>query len=542
MLEHDQWDSELIAQVHPPQWVNPSPAAKYDLVVIGAGTGGLVSAAGAAGLGAKVALIEKHLMGGDCLNVGCVPSKGLISAARAWSTARHAHGIYAGPNVAEGSIGDFDAMMNRMRRIRSELSPIDGAARFRELGVDVFLGHGAFVSAKAIQVGDAILRFRRAVIATGARAAAPKIPGLDTVLYRTNESIFDLTALPARLVILGAGPIGCEMAQCFARFGAQVTLIDRGQRILPRDDADAAMVVQQALVEDGVQLVSMSSVSQVSQQGSEIHVKSVRDGVESLFVCDELLVAIGRAPNVEGMGLDRAGVALENDDAGALVQHQGVFQGDGALEIAAGGFKGSVPLKRATATPRPKGIRVDDRLRTTNPRVYAVGDVCSKLQFTHAADFQARMVIQNALFFGRAKASNLVTPWATYTSPELAQVGHTATSAAASGVQIQSFTVPLHDVDRARLEGETQGFCRVHVRQGTDQIVGATIVAPNAGDIISEVTLAMTNGLGLGAIGKTMHPYPTQGEMLRKVADAYNRTRLTPFVRKLFTRYFAFFK
>ena len=317
MLEHDQWDSELIAQVHPPQWMNPSPAAKYDLVVIGAGTGGLVAAAGAAGLGAKVALIEKHLMGGDCLNVGCVPSKGLISAARAWSTARRAYGAYAGPAVADGSSGDFEAMMSRMRRIRSELSPIDGAARFRELGVDVFLGHGTFISARTIQVGDAILRFRRAVIATGARAAAPKIPGLDTVRYRTNESIFDLTALPARLVILGAGPIGCEMAQCFARFGAQVTLIDRNQRILPRDDADAATVVQQALVEDGVRVVTMSSVSQVSQQGSEIHVTSVRDGVESPHVCDELLVAIGRAPNVEGMGLELAGVA---------------FQGDGALE------------------------------------------------------------------------------------------------------------------------------------------------------------------------------------------------------------------
>jgi pyruvate/2-oxoglutarate dehydrogenase complex dihydrolipoamide dehydrogenase (E3) component len=505
MLEHDQWDSELIAQVHPPQWVNPSPSAKYDLVVIGAGTGGLVSAAGAAGLGARVALIEKHLMGGDCLNVGCVPSKGLISAARSWSTTRRAHGAYAGPAVADGSHGDFEAMMNRMRRIRSELSPIDGAARFRDLGVDVFLGHGAFISTSAIQVGDAILNFRRAVIATGARAAAPKIPGLDAVPHRTNETIFDLTALPARLVILGAGPIGCEMAQCFARFGSQVTLIDRGQRILPRDDADAAMVVQQALIEDGVQIVSMSQVSQVSQQGSEIYVTSVRDGVESLYTCDELLVAIGRAPNVEAMGLERAGVALANAQKG------------------------------------PKGIRVDDRLRTTNTRVYAVGDVCSTLQFTHAADFQARMVIQNALFFGRAKASNLITPWATYTSPELAQVGHTAASAAAAGVQIQSFTVPLHDVDRARLDGDTKGFCRVHVRKGSDQIVGATIVAPNAGDIISEVTLAMTNGLGLGAIGKTMHPYPTQGEMLRKVADAYNRTRLTPFVRKLFTRYFAFF-
>jgi pyruvate/2-oxoglutarate dehydrogenase complex dihydrolipoamide dehydrogenase (E3) component len=247
--------------------------------------------------------------------------------------------------------------------------------------------------------------------------------------------------------------------------------------------------------------VSSAEVTNVSQQGAEIYVQAVRDGVESLHVGDALLVAIGRAPNIEAMGLAKANIAV-------------------------------------TA----KGVTVDDRLRTTNPWVYAVGDVCSALQFTHAADFQARMVIQNALFFGRAKASNLITPWATYTSPELAQVGHTAESAAKVGVAIRTFTVPLHDVDRARLEGDTRGFCRVHVRDGTDVIVGATIVAPNAGDMISEVTLAMTHRLGLGAIGSTMHPYPTQGEALRKVADAWRRTKLTPFVKRLFDRYFSLFR
>ena len=298
MLEHDHWDEALIAQVHPPAWVNPTPAARYDLVVIGAGTGGLVTAAGAAGLGARVALIEKHLMGGDCLNVGCVPSKGLIGAARAWSTARRAQREFAGPAIANGASGDFSSMMSRMRRIRSELSPIDGAARFRDLGVDVFLGHGAFTNASTIQVGDSTVRFRRAVIATGARAAAPAIPGLDAVSYRTNESIFDLTTLPARLIILGAGPIGCEMAQCFARFGSHVTLIDRGARVLSRDDADAALVVQQALVDDGVQIISKSAITQVSQQGAEIQVRSVRDGVELLHVCDELLVAIDKPAGV----------------------------------------------------------------------------------------------------------------------------------------------------------------------------------------------------------------------------------------------------
>ena len=497
MLEHDQFDRALLAQVHPTGWRNPAPAPKYDLVVIGAGTGGLVSAAGAAGLGAKVALIERHLMGGDCLNVGCVPSKGLISAARAWSTARRAAAEFGGPAVAADTTGDFTAMMSRMRRIRSELSPIDSAARFRDLGVDVFLGDGAFVDPATIAVGGAQLKFRRAVIATGARAAAPAIPGLDGVRYLTNESIFDLTTLPTRLIVVGAGPIGCEMAQCFARFGSQVTVIDMAPRALPRDDADAAEVIRQSLIRDGVSFVLNASISGLSQVGEEISVGTAQGSVETTHVCDALLIAIGRAPNVEGLELERGGVAYS-----------------------------------------PKGVTVDDRLRTSNQNVYAVGDICSPMQFTHAADFQARMVIQNALFFGRGKASDLVTPWATYTSPEVAQVGHTAESAAKAGVAIQTFTVPLHDVDRARLEGDTEGFCRVHVREGSDTIVGATIVAPNAGDMISEVTLAMTNDLGLGAIGKTMHPYPTQAEVLRKVADAWRRTKLTPTVKSLFNRYF----
>jgi pyruvate/2-oxoglutarate dehydrogenase complex dihydrolipoamide dehydrogenase (E3) component len=501
MLEHDPFDRALLAQVHPANWRNPTPAARYDLVVIGAGTGGLVSAAGAAGLGARVALIERHLMGGDCLNVGCVPSKGVISAARHWSAARHAARDYAGPTMAENARGDFTAMMARMRRIRSELSPIDGAARFRDLGVDVFLGDATFADAHSITVGDATLRFRKAVIATGARAAAPPLPGLETVRYRTNETIFDLTTLPPRLAIIGAGPIGCEMAQTFARFGSHVTLIDRGARVLPRDDADAAQIIQRALVADGVTLVQNAGVTQLRPDGAAILVTVSQDGQPRTIACDELLIAVGRAPNIEGLGLERAGIAAT-----------------------------------------PAGVTVDDRLRTTNASVYAVGDVCSTLQFTHAADFQARMVIQNALFFGRAKASNLITPWATYTTPELAHVGHTAESAARAGVHTDTFTVPMHDVDRARLDGETEGFCRVHVQRGTDRIVGATIVAANAGDMISEITLAMTNGLGLGAIGRTMHPYPTQGEVLRKVADAWRRTKLTPFVKSLFLRYFSLFR
>ena len=494
----DVHNRRLISQVHPPDWKNPVPRRRYHLVVIGAGTAGLVSAAGAAGLGARVALIERSLMGGDCLTVGCVPSKALIGAARAWAAARTTNRDFHGP-AATGT-GDFAAVMERMRRLRADLSPIDGAERFRDLGVDVFFGTGAFTDRETIAVGGQTLRFRRAVIATGARAAAPLIPGLADVPYLTNETIFSLTALPPRLLIIGGGPIGCEMAQCFARFGSEVTLIDRGGQVLPREDADAAHIVEEALRRDGVRLVLDAGITGVAQRGATVVVSVIHDGIAVDYVGDQLLVAIGRAPNVDGLGLDAGGVACSET-----------------------------------------GVTVNDRFRTTNARVYAAGDVCSALQFTHAADFQARAVIQNALFFGRVKRSNLVVPWVTYTSPEVAHVGHTAASASAAGLSVQTIDVPLRDVDRARLDGQTDGFARVHVRAGRGTILGATIVAEHAGDLIAEVTMAMTNGLGLGAIGKTIHPYPTQGEVVRKVADAWRRQKLTSTARALFRLWFNLF-
>ncbi|MCU0633642.1 MAG: mercuric reductase [Gemmatimonadaceae bacterium] len=491
-------DERLRNAVHPPDWVNPTPRDRYHLVVIGAGTAGLVTAAGAAGLGAKVALIERHLMGGDCLNVGCVPSKGLIAPARAWAAARQAQELFGGPAV-HGD-GDFAAVMERMRRLRADIAPIDGAERFRSLGVDVFLGQGTFVSGHEIEVGGARLRFRRAVIATGARAAAPPIPGLADTPYLTNETLFDLTTRPRHLVVLGGGPIGCEMAQAFARLGARVTLLDRGARLLSRDDADASAVVHRALECDGVRVVLGAEIARVRHRDGEFTVEASAAGESLVLRADQLLVAAGRAPNVEGLGLDRAGVAVG-----------------------------------------PSGVEVTDRLQTSNPRIFACGDVCSRLQFTHAADFQARTVIQNALFFGRKKASALVVPWTTYTSPEVASVGLTAEAAAAAGIAIDTVTVPMHDVDRAILDGETDGFARVRLRRGTDRIVGATIVAAHAGDLLAEVTLCMTNTLGLGAIGATMHPYPTQGDALRRCADAWRKTRLTPTVRALFARWFRLF-
>jgi len=492
----DEHNQRLRLNTHPGDWVNPKPASRYNLVVIGGGTAGLVTAAGAAGLGARVALIEKHLLGGDCLNVGCVPSKALIRAARAAAGVREAMNF--GVRV-EGEVRvDFGAVMERMRRLRADISPHDSAARFRELGVDVFLGGGRFAGQDTIEVGGQALRFAKAVIATGARAAAPPIPGLSDVPYLTNETLFSLTELPKRLGIIGAGPIGCEMAQCFARFGAEVCLIESAPGILPREDRDAAQIVQAALLRDGVRILSDGKNLKLSRALDSVRLQLDCQGQGHDLIVDRLLVAVGRAPNVEGLGLESASVMYDR-----------------------------------------KGVKVSDRLQTSNSRVYACGDICSAYQFTHAADFLARIVIQNALFKGRAKASALQIPWCTYTSPEIAHVGLYEKDAKEKGVDLDTFTQEMSRVDRAILDGETEGFVKVHVRRGTDQIVGATVVAAHAGDLISELALAMKGGLGLKTVGATIHPYPTQAEAIRRTGDLYGRTRLTPLVRGAFSKWLA---
>lgn len=493
----DQHNQALEAHVHPPDWVNPQPSGRYNLVVIGAGTAGLVTAAGAAGLGAKVALIERDLMGGDCLNVGCVPSKGVISAARVAAAVRGADAF--GIRVPDGVQVDFPAVMERMRRLRAGISRHDSAARFRDLGVDVFLGQGRFTSSDTIDVDGKSLRFKRAVIATGARAAELPIPGLQAAGVLTNESVFSLTELPRRLAVIGGGPIGCELAQAFARLGSQVTQIERLEHVLSREDADAARIVQSALIRDGVDLRLDTTTVGLEAAGDEKIVRVESGGTSDAVHVDEILVGVGRQPNVEGLNLETIGV--DYDARG--------------------------------------GVRVNDRLQTTNPRVYAAGDICAKYKFTHAADFMARIVIQNSLFFGRRKFSALTIPWCTYTSPEVAHVGLTEQDADQQGIAIDTFKQDFKDVDRAILDGETEGFVKIHVARGSDRIVGATIVAHHAGDMIGSVSIAMTNGVGLGKIRDSIHPYPTQAEAIRKAGDLYNRTRLTPFVASLFAKWLA---
>ncbi len=492
------WDTHnqaLVANVRPTDWVNPDPAPRYNLVVVGAGTAGLVTAVGAAGLGAKVALIERDLMGGDCLNVGCVPSKAILRSSRAYADLRDAKEL--GVEVPPGTRIDFPAVMERMRRLRAAISKNDSAARYRGLGVDVFLGEGRFTGPDTAEVAGRRLRFRKAVIATGGRAAAPPIPGLAEAGYLTNETVFSLTTLPRRLAVIGAGPIGCELAQAFARFGSEVRLVAAVDRILAREDRDAAERVAQALLRDGVENACGRNIVAIERRGSEkvLHLECA--GERSEVRADDILVGVGRTPNVEGLGLEAAGVEYDT-----------------------------------TA-----GVKVNDHLRTTNRRIFAAGDVCSPYKFTHNSDFQARIVIQNALFLGRARASALTVPWCTYTDPEIAHVGLYEADAKERGIRVKTFVQDFEDVDRALLDGESNGFVKIHVREGTDQILGATIVARHAGEMLSEITLAMTGGLGLGKIARTIHPYPTQAEAIRKIGDAYNRTRLTPRVKRLFERW-----
>lgn len=489
LLADDPDDRALLAQVHPENWAQPAAQGIYNLVVLGGGTAGLVSAAAAAGLGAKVALVEKNLLGGDCLNVGCVPSKMLLSAGRAVAAVRASreHGIHVGEPVV-----DFGAVMARLRRLRSRIAHNDSATRFKSIGVDVFLGTGKFSGPASLQVGGQTIHFAKAIVATGARALMPPIPGLREAGALTNETVFRLTKLPERLAVLGGGPIGCELAQAFARLGSKVWQIDLAGHLLPREDADAAALVQDALIKDGVQLHLNSNIERVETiDGSSRLFLKTPQGQEILEV-DAILVGVGRAPNIEGLGLEDAGVSYSK-----------------------------------------QGVTVDSRLRSSNSRIYAAGDVCSPYKFTHAADFMARTAIQNALFMGRKKAPDLLIPWSTYTSPEVAHVGLYEAEAEAQGLKIQTIVKPFKDVDRAIASGREEGFVKIHALKGSGKIVGATIVSEHAGDLISEIAVAMRAGMGLGTLASVIHPYPTLAEAIRHCGDQFNRTKLTPGIARI---------
>ncbi|WP_026732150.1 mercuric reductase [Fischerella sp. PCC 9605] len=488
----DEYNQTLVSYVHPPDWVNPKPAHCYDLVVIGAGTAGLVVAAGAAGLGLglKVALIEKHLMGGDCLNVGCVPSKCVIRSSRVVGEMWNAKDF--GVHVPQNIEVDFPAVMARMRRLRAGISHHDSAKRFQKLGVDVFLGSANFASNNIVVVGDKTLRFKKAVIATGARAARLSIPGIEEAGYLTNETVFSLTQRPQRLAVIGGGPIGCELAQAFRRLGCEVVLFHRGSHILNKEDADAAEIIQNVFIKEGIRLILGCQMQRVENniKGKTLYFSC--NGQEDSVTVDEILAGAGRVPNVEGLNLEAVGVEYDQQ----------------------------------------QGVRVNDYLQTSNPKIYAAGDICMNWKFTHAADAAARIVIKNTLFspfgLGRYKLSSLIMPWVTYTDPEIAHVGMYDREAQQKGIDFNTIKIPFSSVDRAIADGEEEGFVKILHKKGSDEILGTTIVASHAGEMISEVTTAIVNKIGLSKLSSVIHPYPTQAEGIKKAADAYRRTLLTP--------------
>jgi pyruvate/2-oxoglutarate dehydrogenase complex dihydrolipoamide dehydrogenase (E3) component len=492
----DAHERERLESVHPLDWHNPQPADRYSLVVVGGGTAGLVTAHAAAALGAKVALVERKLLGGDCLNVGCVPSKAIIRTSHLYAGMRNAE-TYGAQIPADIRV-DFDALMQRMRGIRARIGRCaDSVQRLVAAGVDVFFGQAHFSGSDTLTVDGSRLRFKKAVIATGSRPDTPSIPGLDEAGFLTNENVFDLTELPRRLLVIGGGPLGCELAQAFCRFGAKTIIAQSWPLFLPKEERDAAQLLSQAFAHDGIEVRLNTAAVGVRVENGEKRVDLVSDDYHSTVAVDTILTGVGRVPNVEGLGLEAAGV--DHD--------------------------------------RESGIRVDDFLRTSNRRIYAAGDVCLEHKYTHTADASARIAVRNALFPGRQRLSALAIPWCTYTDPAIAHVGLYVRQARERDIPVKTFTIPMHEVDRAIADSEEAGFVKIHVREGSDRILGATIVARRAGDMINEITLAMVAGVGLRTLARVIHAYPTQAEAIRKAADACNRTRLTPLILSLLRRW-----
>ena len=485
----DAYERERVANTRPSAWRNPQPGGPYQLAIVGAGPAGMVAAELAASLGVRVALIERNAIGGVNLETGSVPSKTLIRTSRIYADMRDAQ--HYGASVPDGVNVDFAAAMQRVRGIRARLSRNDSAQRLAAAGVDVYFGEARFVTGNMLAVDGQRLGFRKALIATGARPHIPDIPGLAQAGYLTNDNVFDLTELPRRLLVIGGGPLGCEHAQAFCRLGAQTTIVQDKPLFLGQEERDAAQILSEAFARDGIEVRLNTTALAVRVASGTKLVDLVSDDYRNTIGVDAILTGAGRRPNVEGLNL--AAVGIDCDPGGR--------------------------------------IRVDDFLRTGNANIHAAGDVCLQSSFVDTAAASARIAVQNALLRRAHRWSEVVIPSCTYTDPEIARVGLSVREANERGIPVKTFTIPMHEIDRAVADSETAGFVKVHLRERTDRILGATIVARHAGDMINGITLAMVAGFGLRRLSHVLHAYPTQADAIRQAADAYNRTRLTPRVR-----------
>ncbi len=470
---------------------------EFDIVVIGGGAGGLVVAAGGASLGAKVAQVEKHKLGGDCLWYGCVPSKTLIKSARVAYEMRHAnHWALASADPRP----DLAKVMERVAGVIRGIEPNDSPERFRSLGVDVIFGEGRFGDPETFEVNGRQLTGRTFVIATGSRPAIPPISGLANVPYLTNETVFDLRENVPHLIVVGAGPIGSELAQAFRRLGSEVTVVDMAPQILPREDPDLAAVVHKQIRSEGVHYhlgVTVGMVEHGDPQSGRIRLTLREgDGTVKQIAASHLLIAAGRKANVEGLALEAAGVQV---DKGLIV--------------------------------------TDGGLRTTNSRIYVAGDVAGGYQFTHLAEHHAGIVLRHAIFRMKWTRPSLVVPWCTYTEPELARVGLSETEAKKNGVDHRVYKFAFEEIDRARAEGETDGFAKL-VTDRKGKLLGAAIVGPSAGELIAEYVLALAKGMKAADLSSVIHPYPTLAQINRRVADQRLKEGLTPtskiWIKRLF--------
>lgn len=495
----DREDEIWRDRVHPAEWLNPRPKDRYHLVVLGGGYGGILTALEAARAGASVALVERDLLGGTCLNAGCISSKALIRTSRLCADVTNAWRFGAGVPPREFH-ADFGAAMERMRHVRARVSRRCSAQELSERGIDIFFGNGCFTGKSALTVAGQELRFRRALIATGAHQIIPDIPGLAEAGYLTNDTVFALSEKPGRLLVIGGGPFGCELAQAFQRFGSQVTIVQREPFFLSQEERDAAQILSEAMARDGIGIHLNTETRSIRLGRNEILADLVTDDYETTVATDAILIGVGRAPNVAGLGLEAADVEFD----------------------------------------AVNGVRINDYLQTSNPRIFAAGDVCREHRFAHIEGASAHIVTRNALFHGRQRLSLLSIPWCTFTDPEIAHVGMYVTEARKKNIPVRTLTVLMHEVDRAVADGEEEGFVKIHVREGTDRILGATVVARHAGEMISEISLAMSAGIGMRQLACASHPYPTQAAAIKIAANRFIRTRkpsLGNWLEKLWLRF-----